>query len=153
MLRAPRPRVPRTRPWRRRSAAAVGVARADEGSVRAAHAGADVDVRAHGPKGGDLTDRRGVLGLALKWFIVILVAIMVVVVALVAVHVRRSSAAEHRRRSRPGRAPPRAPRAPQALQSPLPRNWSRQVDGMSGKTYYVNHATGATSWERPAGRV
>ena len=32
-------------------AAAVGVARADEGAVRAAHAGADVDVRAHGPEG------------------------------------------------------------------------------------------------------
>ena len=46
-------------------------------------------------------------------------------------------------------APPRPPPRAQALQSPLPRNWSRQVDGMSGKTYYVNHATGATSWERP----
>ena len=31
-------------------AAAVGVARADGGAVRAAHAGADVDVRAHGPE-------------------------------------------------------------------------------------------------------
>ena len=40
-------------------AAAVGVARADGGAVRAAHAGADVDVRAHGPEGRRLRrDRR-----------------------------------------------------------------------------------------------
>ena len=99
-----------------------------------------------------------VLGLALKWFIVILVAIMVVLVALVwlCTCVAKLCRPKHRHQkpAKPAaRAPPRAPRAPQALQSPLPRNWSRQVDGMSGKTYYVNHATGATSWERPVGRV
>ena len=99
-----------------------------------------------------------VLGLALKWFIVVLVAIMVVLVALVwlCTCVAKLCRPKHRHQkpAKPAaRAPPRAPRAPQALQSPLPRNWSRQVDGMSGKTYYVNHATGATSWERPVGRV
>ena len=96
-----------------------------------------------------------VLGLALKWFIVVLVAVMVALVGLVWLCTCAAKLCKTKQKpAKPAaRAPPRPPPRAQALQSPLPRNWSRQVDGMSGKTYYVNHATGATSWERPAGRV
>ena len=92
-----------------------------------------------------------VLGLALKWFIVVLVAVMVALVGLVWLCTCAAKLCKTKQKpAKPAaRAPPRPPPRAQALQSPLPRNWSRQVDGMSGKTYYVNHATGATSWERP----
>ena len=91
-----------------------------------------------------------VLGLALKWFIVVLVAVMVALVGLVWLCTCAAKLCKTKQKpAKQARAPPRPPPRAQALQSPLPRNWSRQVDGMSGKTYYVNHATGATSWERP----
>ena len=133
-------------------AAAVGVARAVGGAVRAAHAGADVNVRAHIPQDDDFDETAArVLGLALKWFIVVLVAVMVALVGLVWLCTCAAKLCKTKQKpAKPAaRAPPRPPPRAQALQSPLPRNWSRQVDGMSGKTYYVNHATGATSWERP----
>ncbi|KPA77996.1 hypothetical protein ABB37_06760 [Leptomonas pyrrhocoris] len=34
--------------------------------------------------------------------------------------------------------------------TPLPPNWEARVDPSSGRTYYVNHATKSTTWERPS---
>eukprot|EP00873_Tetraselmis_striata_P035234 jgi/Tetstr1/455498/TSEL_042326.t1 len=39
--------------------------------------------------------------------------------------------------------------AEQALQAPLPTNWSQYYDNASGNDYFVNDITGVTTWEHP----
>ena len=34
--------------------------------------------------------------------------------------------------------------------APLPEGWSEAVDPNTGKTYYENHQTKTTQWERPS---
>ena len=48
-----------------------------------------------------------------------------------------------------GGGAPGAPGAPQGS-GDLPPHWEAKVDPGSGKTYYVNHQTKATTWEKPA---
>jgi len=41
------------------------------------------------------------------------------------------------------------PPAPSNGPAPIPSSWQEAIDPGSGKTYYINHETKATSWERP----
>jgi hypothetical protein len=34
--------------------------------------------------------------------------------------------------------------------TPTPAGWSAQMDGTSGRVFYVQHSTGASQWEHPA---
>ncbi|TPP41003.1 WW domain family protein [Leishmania donovani] len=48
--------------------------------------------------------------------------------------------------------PPTPPNAPSPMQSgavALPPPWEARVDPGTGRTFYINHATKTTSWERP----
>jgi len=80
------------------------------------------------------------LGQALLIALIVLVGFVVVIGGLICVCACFAKAI-----CGPKHSPPRA----QGFELPLPPNWSRQVDQMSGRAYYMDHATGATSWVRP----
>lgn len=48
--------------------------------------------------------------------------------------------------------PPPPPAATPTMQH-LPVGWTSAIDPSTNRVYYVNSATGATSWEHPTGRL
>merc|ERR1712048_1444472 len=46
-------------------------------------------------------------------------------------------------------APPPSALAPPPAVPPLPEGWEELTDPNTGRTYYVDHVTKKTSWERP----